>query len=73
MREEQEGRCVLRMTVATDGRILDAIIQTSTGFALLDRACLEGVRGQRMVPASVDGNPVQSSVSMPIVWRLSDR
>ncbi len=73
VRADQEGRCVLKMTVAADGRVREAAIQTSTGFALLDQACIDAVRGQRMIPATVDGKAVESSVSMPIVWRLSNR
>lgn len=73
VRAEQEGRCVLNMTVAADGRVREATLKTSSGFSLLDQACIEAVRDQRMIPATVDGRNVESSVSMPIVWRLSDR
>lgn len=73
VRAEQEGRCVLNMTVAADGRVREATLKASSGFSLLDQACIDAVRGQRMIPATEDGLPVESTVSMPIVWRLSDR
>ena len=73
VRAEQEGRCIVNMTVAADGHVREAALKTSSGFSLLDQACIEAVRDQRMIPATVDGRPVESTVSMPIVWRLSDR
>jgi protein TonB len=69
----QEGRCVVNLGVAADGRIVEFSLQTSTGFAVLDTACLNAVRGQRMLPALQDGKPVPSRASIPIVWRLETR
>jgi len=71
IRREQEGRCIVRVTVAADGKIIDSSLQSSSGFPLLDDACLTAVRGQRMVPATQDGKAVQSTASVPIVWKLS--
>jgi protein TonB len=71
VRREQEGRCIVQVTVAADGRIINSSLQSSSGFALLDDACLSAVRGQRMVPATQDGRAVQSTASVPIVWKLS--
>lgn len=72
-RANEMGRCLVRVTVATDGRIVAAAIQSSTGFDRLDQACLNAVRGQRMLPATEDGQPVQSTASIPIHWNLTER
>jgi TonB family protein len=71
IRREQEGRCIVRVTVAADGKIIDSSLQSSSGFPLLDDACLTAVRGQRMLPATQDGKAAQSTASVPIVWKLS--
>jgi periplasmic protein TonB len=71
-RANEMGRCVVQVTVAADGRIIAAIIQTHTGFDRLDQACLNGVKGQRMLPATEDGKPIESTVAIPIVWNLSE-
>jgi periplasmic protein TonB len=71
-RANEMGRCVVQVTVAADGRIIAAMIQTRTGFERLDQACLNGVRGQRMLPATEDGKPVESTVSVPILWNLTE-
>jgi len=69
-RANEEGRCLVQMTVAADGRVTDATIQQSSGFPRLDEACLKGVKGQRMLPATVDGKPVETTATVPIVWKL---
>jgi TonB family protein len=72
-RANEMGRCVVEVTVAVDGRITAAAIQSSTGFKRLDLACVNAVRGQRMLPAFEDGKPIESSVAVPIVWNLTDQ
>ncbi len=72
-RANEEGRCIVSITVAADGRITAESIQTTSGFPRLDEACLKGVHGQRMKPATEDGKPVEKTVSIPIVWKLTNR
>jgi protein TonB len=72
-RANEEGRCIVLMTVAADGKITNESIQTSSGFPRLDEACLKGVHGQRMLPATEDGKPVEKTVSIPIVWKLTGK
>jgi protein TonB len=72
VRANEMGRCVVQVTVAADGRITAAAIQTRSGFDRLDQACLNAVRGQRMLPATEDGKPIESSASIPILWTLSE-
>ncbi len=72
-RANEEGRCIVLMTVSADGRITNESIQTSSGFPRLDEACLKGVHGQRMLPATEDGKPVEKTVSIPIVWKLTGK
>lgn len=70
-RANEEGRCIVKVTVATDGRISNESIETSSGHPRLDEACLKGVHGQRVIPATEDGKPVEKTVSIPIVWKLT--
>lgn len=72
-RANEEGRCTVQVTVAADGRITGESIQTSSGFPRLDEACLKGVHGQRVIPATEDGKPVEKTVSIPIVWKLTNK
>lgn len=72
-RAGEEGRCIVDVTVAIDGRITAEKIQQSSGFPRLDEACLKGVHGQRVIPATEDGKPVEKTVSIPIVWKLTNK
>jgi protein TonB len=70
-RANEEGRCIVQMTVAADGRVAAETLQQSSGFPRLDEACLKAVHGQRMLPATEEGKPVEKTVSIPIVWKLT--
>ena len=70
-RANEEGRCIVQVTVAASGKITSESIQTSSGFPRLDEACLKGVHGQQVIPATEDGKPVEKTVSIPIVWKLT--
>jgi periplasmic protein TonB len=70
-RAGEEGRCIVTITVAADGRITNAAIQQSSGFPRLDEACLKGVKDQRVKPATEDGKPVETTIGLPIVWKLT--
>jgi len=72
-RAGEEGRCIVEMTVGADGIIKNEKIQTSSGFPRLDEACLKGVHGQRMMPATEEGKPVEKTVSIPIQWKLTNK
>jgi protein TonB len=72
-RANEEGKCIVTVTVSASGLITNEAIQTSSGFPRLDEACLKGVHGQRMIPATEDGKPVEKTVSLPIVWKLTNK
>jgi len=63
----------VQMTVSVDGRIAAEQLQQSSGFPRLDDACLKAVHGQRMLPATENGKPVEKMVSIPIVWKLTNK
>jgi protein TonB len=72
-RANEEGRCIVQVTVAANGKITNESIQQSSGFPRLDEACLKGVHGQQVIPATEDGKPVEKTVSIPIVWKLTGK
>jgi protein TonB len=72
-RANEEGSCILLMKVAATGQILDASVQTTSGFPRLDDACLKGVKGQKMLPAMEDGKPVEGTFPFKITWKLTGR
>jgi TonB family protein len=69
-RANEEGRCVVLMTVTADGRIADETLQSSSGFPRLDEACLKAFHGRHMFPATENGKPVETRLAIPITWKL---
>jgi len=66
----EQGSCIVKLTVGTDGRVQDAEIRISTSFKGLDEACLKALRFERFLPATQDGKPIISTIELPINWRL---
>jgi periplasmic protein TonB len=70
-RAGEEGRCIVEFTVATDGRIADPSVTTSSGHPKLDEACIKLIKAApKLKPATEDGKPIESKLSVPIVWKL---
>ncbi|RDD63028.1 energy transducer TonB [Ferruginivarius sediminum] len=67
-----EGRVVLEVAVAADGTVKAVEVRESSGYAALDRAALDAVRGWRFSPASEDGTSVADKVSVPVRFALRD-
>jgi len=65
-----EGRVVFKVTVGTDGRVLEAIVHTSDVTDAMERAALKSVRKARFKPAKQRNVPVKSVVYMPYQFRL---
>jgi TonB family protein len=69
----EQGSCMVRLTVGTDGRVQGTKIIISTGIAQLDRACLTAYQDQHFLPAIQDGTLIVSTIDMPVNWRLPNR
>jgi TonB family protein len=70
VRLREEGTCWVKITVAADGAIHDIVLARSTGYPRLDDACLSAFADGRLIPATVDGTPVERAVVIPITWQL---
>lgn len=70
LREEREGTTGFRVTIGTDGKVIDCEITRSSGSADLDEATCSNIRRRaRFTPATDgDGNPTTGSYSNSIRW-----
>ncbi|HEY6868154.1 MAG TPA: energy transducer TonB [Novosphingobium sp.] len=70
LREEREGTTGFRVTVGTDGKVIDCSITSSSGSPDLDAATCDNVRRRaRFAPATDgDGNPTSGSYANRIRW-----
>ena len=70
IRNEETGVVTLSFTVAANGRLLGTKVTRSSGFPHLDNAAYGALTHCRFRPASIDGQPVQSTVLVQYVWTL---
>jgi TonB family protein len=66
MRQGQSGTCLVRFQVDPDGGIRVAQVVRSTGFPMLDLACVQNVLHQTLLPATDHGVPATEWVTWPI-------
>ncbi|MBE0530427.1 MAG: energy transducer TonB [Rhodospirillales bacterium] len=67
-----EGRVVLRVFVAADGRARSVSVWTASPHPILDEAAAETLRRWRFEPARQAGVPVAAWIDVPITFRLRD-
>lgn len=66
----EEGRVLVRVFVAPDGRAREAHVARSSGYVRLDRAAREVVARWRFLPARQGDQPVGAWVVVPISFAL---
>jgi TonB family protein len=59
-------------SVSAQGRVLQVRIETSSGYAVLDRAALQAVRNWRFKPAKVEGKSVAGTIVLPIRFQIPE-
>lgn len=69
-RAKEEGTVWLNTQVDSKGRAIQVEIAKSSGYSRLDQAAREAVRRWRFKPARTGGVAVESSVQIPVTFRL---
>lgn len=64
---KEQGRAILQVALASDGKIADVQVAQSSGSAILDREALRIANKIGKFPTPPKG---MSSVKIPIIWRL---
>lgn len=67
-----EGVVEVRLSVSATGAVVDARIETSCGYPLLDDAALEAVRKWRFQPATLAGIPIERELLHRVRFQLAD-
>jgi periplasmic protein TonB len=72
-REGWEGTVMIEVAVDEQGRPKSSRVQRSSGFAILDRAALDNIQRRcRFHPARRGERRVETSIKIPVVFRLAD-
>ena len=65
---KESGAVVIYATVRADGTVRKVSLEQSSGFADLDTAAINAVRGWKFVPAMDGGEAVEGTTSVQIVF-----
>ncbi|MEN1971219.1 energy transducer TonB [Luteimonas sp. MJ204] len=71
-RDRAQGTVLVSAVVGVDGRPGDVTIASRSGSRDLDRAAIEAVRKWTFQPAISGGDPVSSTVEVPVTFRLDE-
>lgn len=67
----EEGSVRLSLTIAEDGMVIDAVVVKSTGFARLDAAAIEWIKGHwRYTPAMRGNMPIKTTTETMLTFKL---
>ncbi|MDA0367066.1 MAG: TonB family protein [Proteobacteria bacterium] len=69
-RRGMQGRVLIEVRVDREGEVREALLASSSGYRILDRAALEAVRHWTFAPARRGDRPVESTITVPIVFKL---
>jgi protein TonB len=66
MRQGARGEVVIDVSIAIDGSVVDTTVEHSSGYRSLDAAAMRSIRHWRFNPARRDGQPVPTTLRIPI-------
>lgn len=72
-RMNEQGKVVLRVELAENGRVANAEVKTSSGYQRLDDAALNAVRAWRCKPSLRNGVAVRAMALQPFSFVLEER
>lgn len=70
LRNGETGIVTLAMLIGTDGRVIDSMVEKSSGVRDLDKAAQQGLSLCKFKPGSIDGVAQQSWTTIQYAWKL---
>lgn len=71
LERKEQGICVVHLLVNAKGSVSETRLSKSTGFADLDRACVDAVILAEFIPAQATGAPPTDAwTDVAMIWRL---
>lgn len=70
LRKEQTGKVILGFLIGDDGKVIDAVVRSSSGVPLLDEAALSSMKRCQFRPLQIKGVNISSWTQMQYIWVL---
>lgn len=70
LERREEGAAVVLVDIDTQGRVVKAVIDTSSGYARLDQAALQAARQARFKPYTYAGVAYSSQTKLPFIFTI---
>ncbi len=67
-----EGKVILTVRVSAEGYSEHVSVRQSSGHDILDEAAIEAVQKWKFVPGRKGSNPIATTVTVPINFKLQD-
>jgi TonB family protein len=65
-----QGTVLLKVLISKNGAVETIELECSSGFSILDRSAIKGVKEWKFNPGRKDGQPVEMWVRIPVTFRL---
>jgi TonB family protein len=69
-KHHEQGTATVVVVIAADGKVMQALLFQSSGFADLDARSLELARSWHWVPANLNGRTLTTSIIFRSIWKL---
>ncbi|MDB5909775.1 MAG: energy transducer TonB [Massilia sp.] len=67
---EEQGTTSMSFLVASDGSVVEAKLEKTSGFKNLDKAAIKSISACKFKPGSKDGAPAQTWTRVDYAWKL---
>ena len=71
-RQGYEGVVLVEAEILADGRVGQAVVRKSSGYAILDQSAIQAVKAWKFAPARKSGIPHKTWAELPIKFVLND-
>jgi protein TonB len=67
---EEQGTVSMSFLVSTDGSVVEAKLDKTSGFKNLDKAAIKSLSACKFKPGTKDGSPAQTWTKVDYAWKL---
>jgi len=66
-----QGTVYLKITIDSNGRVIDSVVEKSSGYSMLDKSALKASYNWRFKPTYINGNATGTTILVPVTFKLT--